>query len=159
MSLARFNSKWTSAFLTPSLQAQTISIFLLGSEPMLSILAHLNLSLGRNSLLIYAGLLILEGLLPLLAWINVGMNLSGCTLSLDRVIHEYQQALVDLFFSSWPYPMGFFQTDLWTGLCLLSWSPGLWFCFLLCFILSGFWISLSHEHPKVLCPASPFSPQ
>lgn len=80
----------------------------------------------------------------------------GCTLSLDRVIHQYQQVLVDFFSSLWPLSMGFFQTVLlWTSLCLLFWSPRLWSCFLLCFILSGFWISLSHEHSKVLCLASP----
>lgn len=49
------------------------------------------------------------------------------------------------------YPTGFFQTDPWRGNNLLSWSPGLWSCFLSGSLLSGSWTLPSHCHWSQWC--------
>jgi len=72
-----------------------------------------------------------DPLLPLLDFVHVGMNPTWAWRKQSLKINQ----LFRTVFSPGSYPVGFFQA----GQSLLSWSPGLWFRYLLCVFLSESW--------------------
>lgn len=137
-SLARFNSKWALAFLTPSLHLrQCLSI------PPSLLVPH------STSRVPPFYVCVLSRAPPAFAWFPACGD--GPFLSLEKVILEKQPGPGPLF-SSGLFPMGFFQADAWRRQSVLSWSQWLWSCLLPCSLFSGSWTPPSHRHCNQGCP-------
>lgn len=96
-----------------------------------------SLCITRNYLFIPAGQAPIDSFLPKFLFTGTGLELA-------RMLTSFLGFLSSLF-PPGPYHTRLFQADLWSGLTLLSWSPGLWASFLSCSSSSsGCWTPTSH---------------
>ena len=99
---------------------------------------HHNQLAYQSLLFIYTGLLT-----PLLDFLPIEMDQSW---ALKRQFLKINQLLwTALLFRALSH-----EILPWTAQSLLSWSPGLWSCYLPCSLFSGTWTAPSHGQPRLL---------